>query len=450
MKRILWFRRDLRARDNALLQLGGEVLPIFIFDSNILQTLHPKDKRVNFIFDAVIELKRDLRKIGLELAVFYGKPVEIIPLLTERYGIEEVCVSGDYDGYARERDWQVAQNIELRFLDDTYMFQPEEILKADKTPYLVFTPFYNRAKVIFCKWHLLEKPISPALLIAYDYEGLHVIPQGKIVKLSLESIGFEYSAYDVVSAPQLLEQWAQKIEDYEKKRDFLDLDATSQLSVHLRFGTLGIRELLRFLALQRKQGVHTEPFFRQLVFREFYAYLLFHFPSLEHENFKYHFYGEPNAAFLKAFCSAKTGVPIVDAAVSELLLTGKMHNRARMIAASFFTKDLLLPWQQGEQFFAAHLLDYDAASNLLSWQWSASTGVDAQPYFRIFNPYTQGKKFDANALYIKKWLPHLADISPEKLHDETFLLQADIHGYPKPVVIHKMAALKAKEAFKQV
>lgn len=215
------------------------------------------------------------------------------------------------------------------------------------------------------------------------------------------------------------------------------------LSVELRFGTIGVRELLRFV--KEKEG--SEDFVRQLIFRDFYAYLLFHFPYLHEKNYKMSFNGIADEKKFELFCPAQTGVPIIDASIAELITTGKMHNRARMIVASFFTKDLLLPWQWGERFFAQHLLDFDLASNVLSWQWSAGTGIDPQPYFRVFNPYLQAKKFDQDGSYIKKYLPMLQNLTPKQLHDEEYLLHVNISNYPKPIVVHKEASKKAIESF---
>ena len=220
--------------------------------------------------------------------------------------------------------------------------------------------------------------------------------------------------------------------------------------MELRFGILSIRSLLRLLVEVKKEGVDTEPYFRQLIFRDYYAYLLYHFPHLAWENHKYRFNGIEDKEKFSAFCQARTGVPIIDAGVRELLQTGDMHNRVRMICASFFTKDLLLPWQWGEQFFAKYLLDYDAASNILSWQWSAGTGIDPQPYFRIFNPYLQSKKFDKEAKYIKQWLPELEDLEAKHLHNEEYLLATKIGDYPQPMLIHKDAKDEALEYFKRL
>ena len=438
MKTILWFRRDLRVLDNILLTCKGEVLPIFIFDENILSQLPRDDRRVNFIYEAVIKLKSDLQAKGLDLAIFHGKPVEIFASLLERISIDKVRATGDYDAYAKQRDLEVSRLVDFEYLHGTYIFKPDEILKDDGTPYQVFTPFYNKVKTLFNASYLAQSEFeTSSRLIPFEYNSL-----------SLNSLGFTCKAHGVESIDVLLEQFALHVNDYKTKRDIIDTSYTSGLSVHLRFGTFGIKQLLFWLVQRKKEGIDTEPFFRQLVFREFYASLLYHFPHVAQRNFKYHFNGVEDEEKFQLFGEAATGVPIVDAGVQQLLKTGKMHNRVRMICASFLTKDLLLPWQWGERFFALHLLDFDAASNLLSWQWSAGTGVDPQPYFRIFNPYLQAKKFDKDAIYIKKWLPQLLHISAQDLHNEQFLLHVSINNYPKPCVVHKEAAHYAIESFK--
>ena len=450
MKRILWFRRDLRVEDNPLLSLGGEVLPIFIFDTHILNSLDKDDKRVSFIFDSVLKLKNALRTKGLDLKIFWGDPVEIFTVL-EAQGFDEVAASGDYDSYARERDIRVSHILHFQFLYDTYIFKPNEVLKDDGTPYLVFTPFYNKAKTLFTKEHMHEYRFAEQKLFQTSYEGITKIDFGKekVISLDMESIGFREEFPQIIQVVQKLETLKDTLSSYAKQRDYLEKDVTSHLSIDLRFGTISIRSLLRFLVEQKKTGTDTEPFFRQLIFRDFYAYLLFHFPKLAWKNHKYRFNGIEDEEKFKAFCEASTGVPIVDAGVKELLERGDMHNRVRMICASFFTKDLLLPWQWGEKFFAKHLLDYDAASNILSWQWSAGTGIDPQPYFRIFNPYLQSKKFDKDAVYIKKWIPELRSVDSKMLHDESYLLDHNIQGYPKPIVVHKEASQNALAYFKQ-
>lgn len=444
MKRILWFRRDLRVEDNPLLSFGEEVLPIFIFDENILKELTPEDKRVSFIFLHVAKLKYDLKKKGLDLKVFYGKPEDVFGHIR---GFDEVVASGDYDAYARDRDIKISRLIHFRYLYDTYIFNPKEILKSDGSPYLVFTPFYKRARELLISKNIDEAKAADNILSSGDYEGITAIDERGVTKLPFctESIGFRPLHVETLCPYEKLEIFKQKISDYEKTRDFLDADITSRLGIDLRFGTISIRAVLReFIPLRTA----SEAFVRQLVFRDFYAYLLFHMPRLESRNYRYSFNGIADEEKFRAFCESRTGVPIVDAAVRELVTTGNMHNRARMIAASFFTKDLLLPWQWGERFFAEHLLDYDAASNVLSWQWSAGTGVDPQPYFRVFNPYTQAKKFDKEALYIKRWLPQLQDVDAKYINDEEYLLKTSFENYPKPMVVHKEATRIAVEHFR--
>lgn len=450
MKRILWFRRDLRVDDNPLLSLGGEVLPIFIFDTHILELLSPDDKRVSFIFESVLKLKSALQEKNLDLKIFWGNPLEIFTML-EAQGFDEVAASGDYDSYAKERDLKVSHILHFHTLHDTYIFKPDEVLKDDGTPYLVFTPFYNKAKTLFSKAHLQEYPFSKQTCYETSYDGITKLDTDKeeTHPLAIETLGFRQNFPKIDNLDTKLEQLKKKLSSYVKERDYLKNDATSHLSVELRFGTLSLRALLRFLVTQKKYGVDTEPFFRQLIFRDYYAYLLFHFPTLATHNHKYRFNGIEDETKYSAFCEGRTGVPVVDAGVRELLQTGDMHNRVRMICASFFTKDLLLPWQWGERFFAKYLLDYDAASNILSWQWSAGTGIDPQPYFRIFNPYLQSKKFDKDAVYIKKWIPELTSVESKNIHDENYLLNTEIEDYPRPIVIRKEAVQNALAFFKQ-
>lgn len=453
MRRILWFRRDLRVDDNRLLVLGGNVLPIFIFDTTILDSLPPNDRRVTFIFTALMRLKEDLARHGLDLALFYGKPTDIFTWLLTQHSFDEVCASGDYDTYAQERDRDVSHILEFSFLHDTYIFEPEEVLKNDGTPYLVFTPFYNKAKTLFDTKHLEDAPFTNQKLMNFDYSHIHHInhQMDTLLPIILESIGFELqrlSEHQQMRPHEKLECFASKLSHYSNDRDIMSLMGTSSLGSDLRFGTISVRALLRWLVERKKEGIDTEPFFRQLIFRDFYAMLLYHFPKLESQNFRYRFKGIENLEAFKAFCTAQTGVPIVDAGVRQLLETGEMHNRVRMICASFLTKNLLLPWQWGEQFFAQHLMDYDASSNILSWQWSAGTGVDPQPYFRIFNPYTQTLRFDKEGVYIKQYLPQVRNVAAKFLSDEAMLTQYALTNYPQPIVNHKESSKKALEHFK--
>ena len=434
MKKILWFRRDLRVDDNKLLSLEGEVFPIFIFDTNILSKLDKDDKRVSLIFDFVMQLKTNLKTIGLDLKIFYGDPIEVFNSLNLSE-FDEVVASGDYDSYAKERDLKISHLIHFRYINDIYLFKPKEVLKDDGTPYLVFTPFYKKARVVLESKNIDSIHKVKQILYKANYES----------KISLESMGFvKQEVFLNSSIEKKIDYLKENLKNYQEKRDYLDSNVTSDLSIELRFGLIGIRRLIR--ELKGLEG--SESFIRQLIFRDYYAYLLFHFPYIETKNYKYSFNGIQDKEKLNSFINAQTGFPLIDAGVQELLKTGKMHNRVRMVVASFFTKDLLLPWQWGESFFAKHLLDYDVASNVLSWQWSAGTGVDPQPYFRIFNPYLQSKKFDKETRYIKKHLPQLDSIDSKNLHNEIYLLDNTIYEYPRPIVNHKIVAKIAIEKFK--
>ncbi|NCD12387.1 MAG: deoxyribodipyrimidine photo-lyase [Epsilonproteobacteria bacterium] len=448
MKKVLWFRRDLRVDDSMLLSVGGEVLPIFIFDTTLLNPLAKTDRRVAFIFEQVLSLKAKLKALGLDLALFYGTPLEVFSYL-KTLGFSDVYASVDYDAYAKERDETVGALVRFHALNDCYLFEPTEVLKKDGTPYLVFTPFYKACQQLYTQFHVLKYTKATQKLCEFDCSALwHIEKESKTaLHVKMENIGFIPLHVTILEPHKTLEAFTCKIDAYAHDRDFLALDATSHLSIHLRFGTLGIREVVRYLVALKKEGHTTEPFFRQLIFREFYAYLLYHFPHLAWENYKYTPPYEENQESYERFITAQTGYPLVDAAVRELLETGLMHNRARMVVGSFFTKHLLLPWQRGEAFFAKYLLDYDASANILSWQWCAGTGIDPQPYFRIFNPYSQSLKFDKEALYIKRFLPQLSDIPSSLLHKESYLLSHTIPNYPRPIIEHEKARKRFLNAF---
>lgn len=437
MRRLLWFRRDLRTADNPLLSLGGEVLPIFIFDTNILDTLSRDDRRVGMIHAMVANLGEALRAIGLDLSVFHGDPVKIIGNLHDTYAFDEVCASGDFDAYALERDRNVSHLLPFNKLHDTYITRPEEMLKDNATPYLVFSPFYKALQKRFTPEHLQEYTPVRQTRIA------HHAPL-----MPLRALGFEGKSHLFASPDTLLAHFANRLNGYQTDRDRLDTTGTSSLSVALRFGTLSVRAVLRWLVERKKEGLDTEPFFRQLVFRDFYAHMLFHYPDLAWKNFRYQWRGIENNANHQAFCEGRTGFPVVDAGVRELVQTGAMHNRVRMICASFYTKDLLLPWQWGERFFGAHLNDYDVSANVLGWQWSAGTGIDPQPYFRIFNPWLQSLKYDPDAIYIKQWCPELKRVASKRLHEGAWMAEHALENYPKPMLDHKEAAASAHAFFK--
>ncbi|WP_263832720.1 cryptochrome/photolyase family protein [Sulfurospirillum oryzae] len=448
MKKILWFRRDLRIQDSMLLSIDGEVLPLFIFDTNILNGLEKNDRRVSFIFEQVLKLKSDLKAMGLDLALFYGTPHDVFTYL-KTLGFHDVYASVDYDACAKERDAKIAEQLSFHALNDCYLFEPNEVLKKDGSPYLVFTPYYRACQALYTQFYALKYKKGNQSLVNFEYNELWSIKSETKTPLhvKVESLGFEPLHVNILEPQKALEIFTCKLDSYDEKRDFLNVNATSHLSVHLRFGTVSIREVVRFLTAQKAQGHNTEPFFRQLIFREFYAYLLYHFPKLAWENYKYSPPISNDTEVYERFISAQTGYPLIDAAITELLTSGLMHNRARMVVGSFFTKHLMLPWQKGEAFFAKHLLDYDASANILSWQWCAGTGIDPQPYFRIFNPYAQSVKFDKEAHYIKHHLPLLRDIPATYLHKEAYLMTHDIAGYPKPIIGHESARKRFLSAF---
>jgi deoxyribodipyrimidine photo-lyase len=277
MRRLLWFRRDLRTQDNPLLAFDGEVLPIFIFDTNILDKLASDDRRVGIIHSMVSELQTELRSLGLDLFIFHGDPVKIIAALQRRFGFDEVCASADFDAYAVERDRQISHLLPFHTLHDTYITRPDEMLKNDGTPFLVFSPFYKALKVRFTSGHIREFTVGASSLL--PMEPTPVPP--------MDCLGFTPSAYILVSPKELLARFAPKLANYKEQRDRLDIEGASRLDVSLRFGTISVREILRWLAARKKEGIDTEPFFRQLVFRDFYAHMLCHFPSLEHRNYRY-------------------------------------------------------------------------------------------------------------------------------------------------------------------
>jgi deoxyribodipyrimidine photo-lyase len=422
---IFWFRRDLRLYDNTALyyalQENLPVLPLFIFDTEILDDLKDKsDARVNFIHDQLIVMNEKLKKIGSGILVKYGKPEEIYKALLEEYDVQSVFTNRDYEPYALERDQKIDDILQQKgigFYDfkDHVIFEKDEILTGGNEPYKVFTPFKN-------KW--LEK-----------LESGHIHPFNIQLKKenflqfesklpSLEDIGFRKSSIPI---PQKKYDES-TIKKYDKERDFPAKNGTSRLGIHLRFGTISIRE-----AVAHAQKLN-DTWLNELIWRDFYSMILANFPHVVQNAFKSKYDSIPwrnNKEDFQKWCDGKTGYPIVDAGMRELNQTGYMHNRVRMIVASFLTKHLLIDWRWGEAYFAEKLLDYELASNNGGWQWAAGTGTDAQPYFRIFNPYSQTDKFDKNKAYIKKWIPEI-----------------NTSDYPKPMVDHKEARQRALDTYK--
>lgn len=440
----MWFRRDLRLEDNAILEYAfDEVLPIFIFDTNILNALPKEDKRVSFIYQSVMQLKKDLKTIDLDLAVFYGNPKDIFEKL-KKEGFSKVLCSVDFDAYAIQRDKEIEAILPMQRCLDSFILDPQEHLKKDGTPYKVFTPFYKSVQCIWEASHILEYKRNPTLKkVQWDYDTYP----------SLKTLGFEEQSLPLFlekTAWELLEIFKEKIDSYEENRDYFYTDATSKLSVHLRFGLISAKQIFNFVRkLKSSSGV--ECFIKELFWREFYNYILFHFPKSEFENFN----GSPlvwqnSDEVFQKWITAQTGVPLIDAAMHHLNQTGLMHNRLRMVVASFATKNLLIPWKRCEEYFALKLLDYEACSNVGSWQWAASTGADSVPYFRVFNPYIQSKKFDKNGIFIQSVLGQLKEVDAKLLHIENGLANHLFIHYPKPIVMIEFSRQRAIQFYKNV
>ncbi|WP_338088590.1 deoxyribodipyrimidine photo-lyase [Pontibacter litorisediminis] len=424
---LFWFRRDLRLHDNAglyhALTSGKPVLPLFIFDSDILDKLSDrKDARVTFIYEKVQELHRQLEARGSTLLVKYGKPMEVIQTLLQEYAVEGIYTNRDYEPYARQRDRQVyellqGQGLEFRTFKDQVIFERDEILTKGGTPYKVYTPYKNAWKKAFSP--KMAAPFTPE----HHFDQLCKHPGSQIP--SLQQMGFEESNLKVPE-PDLTPKTLQA---YGQTRNLPAKGATSRLSPHLRFGTVSVREAVQ-IALK-----YNDTWLQELVWREFFMQLLYHFPKSAEESFapKFrHIAWRNDEAEFEKWCEGKTGFPLVDAGMRELNATGFMHNRVRMVVASFLVKDLLIDWRWGEAYFAEKLLDYELASNVGNWQWAAGTGAEAQPYFRIFNPDSQVTKFDKQLQYIKRWIPEYGT-----------------DAYPKPMLDHTMARDRALAAYKK-
>jgi deoxyribodipyrimidine photo-lyase len=423
---VFWFRRDLRFHDNhALYQAlnsGLPVLPIFIFDTEILEKLNDKrDARVSFIYAEIQKIKKELEKSGSSLFVFHGKPADAFKKLIDEFDIQAVYANKDYEPYAKERDKKVGEflktiGIEFILFKDQVIFEENEVLKDGGTPYTVFTPYSKKWKQV-----LSETKISAFPSEKKRENFLKIKP---FAFPELKDLGFEKTTIEV-PLPNISEEI---IRNYDKTRDLPAIFGTTRLGVHLRFGTVSIRELTL------KATDWSETFLNELIWRNFFSTILWHFPKVVDKSFKpkYDFIQWRNdEKEFERWCNGETGYPMVDAGMRELNKTGFMHNRVRMVAASFLTKHLLIDWRWGEAYFAEKLLDYELASNNGNWQWAAGTGCDAAPYFRIFNPESQQKKFDTKREYIRKWIPEIGTVK-----------------YPQPLVDHKFARERALTTYK--
>jgi deoxyribodipyrimidine photo-lyase len=424
---IFWFRRDLRINDNKglfqALTSGLKVLPIFIFDTAILRDLPRDDKRVCFIYQAIENINHQLVQYKSSVQIFNGSPSEIFEQLLAEYVIKAVFINHDYEPYANERDLIVkkllqVRGVELHSFKDQVIFEKGEILKSSGEPYTIFTPYSHRwiEKVKEGTQHLQKYESEKYLINLFSSEEKHF--------LQLSDIGFRETKG--VFKPFTLSK--ESLVKYDETRNIPHLNSTSRVSVHLRFGTMSVRQLVS-QALQLNSV-----WLNELIWREFFMQILWHFPYVVDQPFKskYQFINWlNNENDFKNWCTGKTGYPLVDAGMRELNATGFMHNRVRMVTASFLVKHLLINWQWGEAYFAEKLLDFELSSNNGNWQWAAGTGCDAAPYFRIFNPVTQAEKFDPQNIYIKKWLPEFGNVT-----------------YPKPIVDHDFSRIRCLETYK--
>nr|WP_236025458.1 deoxyribodipyrimidine photo-lyase [Flavobacterium geliluteum] len=419
---FFWFRRDLRLDDNTALfhalQSVLPVIPVFIFDDAILERLPQNDARVSFIYDSLQKINEELAKVQASILIKKGKTAEVWKSLVEEFDIQNVFFNKDYEPYAIKRDVAISallkeNNVGSFAFKDHVIFEEKEISKSDGLPYTIYTPYKN-------KWleqyrilgSVAENDTQP--FFANFAKNDYLFPQ-------LSDIGFERSSIKVI--PHNLSQ----IANYKETRDFPALDSTSYLSPHLRFGTVSIRKLVNWA--NRKN----QTFLSELIWREFFIQILYSFPHVTNRNFKSAYDGiqwQNNEDDFNRWCSGTTGYPMVDAGMRQLNQTGYMHNRVRMVVASFLCKHLLIDWQWGEAYFAEKLLDFELASNVGNWQWAAGTGCDAAPYFRVFNPEIQLKKFDEKGIYIRKWIPE-------------FTL-----GYNKPMIDHAFARERAIATYK--
>ena len=419
---IFWFRRDLRINDNTALHKAlsecDNVQPIFIFDDQIVDELDSDDARITFLYFELEKINQNLNTKDSSIQVFRGEPYQIFSEIINNHGIVNVYINKDYEPYAIERDLKISELLknsggQLKSFKDQVIFEENEVVKNDGLPYTVFTPFKN-------KWLAKFNSTQSKIYTDSDFKKLS---KSSFKFPNMSDLGFKKSK---ISVPEFNLNMVPK---YDETRNFPSLDSTSKIGPHLRFGTVSIREIV-----DKVKNVNST-YLSELIWREFFMQILWHFPKVVHQNFRSKYDGikwRNNENDFQKWCDGKTGYPLVDAGMRELNETGFMHNRVRMVTASFLCKHLLIDWRWGEAYFAKKLLDFELASNNGNWQWSAGTGCDAAPYFRVFNPSEQIKKFDKDHRYINKWITDLNDFS-----------------YPKPMVDHPMARNRAIETYKK-
>tara|TARA_B110000902_G_scaffold267032_1_gene357674 strand:- start:2544 stop:3845 length:1302 start_codon:yes stop_codon:yes gene_type:complete len=424
---IFWYRRDLRLEDNCglfhALTSDKKVLPIFIFDEDILNKLPKDDSRVTFLHQELENIQHQLLEIGSGLSVFHGKPIAVFNELLTNHTIETVFTNHDYEPYAIQRDLEIkdfliSKGINFKTYKDQVIFEKDEIVKKDGTPYKVYTPF---SKIWLAAFETQEIQFfqSEENLVNFIKKETHQF-------LSLADIGFTESTIKVAS----YKVSKNLIDTYEETRNFPAKNSTSKLGTHLRFGTVSVRKMV-----DKASQSGNITFLKELIWREFFMQILWHFPHTAKDSFKPQYdriVWRNNEEEFKAWCTGETGYPLVDAGMRELNQTGFMHNRVRMLVGSFLCKHLLIDWRWGEAYFAEKLHDYEQSSNIGNWQWVAGTGVDASPYFRIFNPTTQIQKFDKELKYIQKWVPEFQEFT-----------------YSKEIVEHKLARERCLKVYKE-
>lgn len=442
---IFWFRRDLRLHDNhglyRALSAGKPVLPVFIFDTDITGKLKEDDSRIAFIHRQLTNIHNELKKQGSGLLVMKGRPVDVFRMLVDKFDVGDVFTNEDYEPYAVQRDKQVAdvlagQHKQLCSFTDHVVFKPGVVTKPDGTAYTVYTPFKNKWRALFAETEVTRYPLEKLTENFYRYpaEEMPTIEQTGFKKYTIElstipryDLKISEKRYSVI-APDVAAQ-INTIRAYDKYRDYPEKDATSRFGVHLRFGTLSIRECV----LVAKDNNDT--WLDELIWREFFIQILALYPYVVNGAFKKQYDAiewRDDQVALQLWMEGKTGYPLVDAGMRELLATGYMHNRVRMVTASFLVKHLLIDWRLGEAWFAENLLDYELASNNGNWQWAAGTGCDAAPYFRIFNPSAQQLRFDPQYAYVRRWVPEFG----------TAL-------YPKPMIVHEFARKRCLEVYRK-
>jgi len=442
-KTLFIFRRDLRIEDNIglieSLQNSEEVIPCFIYDENIIKKLKDSKFRWNFLNESLVDLDNELKKKGTSLQILEGKPEKIIDNMIKKYNLNAIFLNTDFTNYAQRRDekiFQICKKNKISFHStlDFLLHNPNEIKTNEGSPYTIYSFFYKKAR---------QFPIKKIIKNIQKNYSNEVISDNEIKKSEIKNnkiIGGRKEALKILKD-------LDKFRDYDKVRDFPGLNQTTMLSAHNKFGTISVREVHKEIK-EVLGSNHT--IMGEIYWREFFSHILFHFPYAQKTTFRKKFQKIPwskSKESFKKWSEGETGFPIVDAGMRQLNQTGFMHNRVRMVVASFLTKDLHMDWKLGEKYFEEKLIDHDPAVNSGNWQWAASTGCDSVPYFRIFNPWRQQERFDLNCDYIKKWIPELEKVEPKIIHKLWEKFPEDLE-YPKPMLIHKIEAEKTKLIFK--